>query len=254
MRELFSERAKQVKRSEIRELLKLTEQPDIISFAGGLPDPETFPTEEFAEIAQKVIKEDYRKALQYGTTEGDKRFRQAVIDWLGKEGLKPTLDEVITTSASQQGLDLVCKVFLDPGDVVFCDLPTYLGAIQAFTAFQAEKVGIPMQDDGMNLELLEAKIKETRKARRSPKLIYVVPNFQNPTGITLSEHKRKRILNMAEEYNLVIVEDDPYGWLRYEGEPLPSIKSLDRHRPHLSFGNGVNGSQGVMNALNCAVR
>lgn len=230
MQELFSQRARGVKRSEIREALKLTEQPGIISFAGGLPDPETFPVEEFAEVAQKTIREDYRRSLQYGTTEGDKRFRSAVIDWLDKSlKLKLTLDELIVTSASQQGLDLVCKVFLDLGDVIFCDLPSYLGAIQAFTAFQAEKVGVPMQEDGMDLEILESKIQEARRSGKRAKLIYLVPNFQNPSGITLSEHKRKQVVELAEKYDLVIVEDDPYGWLRYEGQPIPPIKSFDRY-------------------------
>ncbi|OGF57661.1 MAG: hypothetical protein A2Z21_02755 [Candidatus Fraserbacteria bacterium RBG_16_55_9] len=229
MRELLSQRARGVKRSEIRELLKLTEQPGIVSFAGGLPDPETFPIEEFAEIAQRVIKEDYRKSLQYGTTEGDKRFRQAVIDWLAQDGLPLTLDEVMSTNAAQQGLDLICKVFLDPGDVVYCELPTYLGAIQAFTAYQAEKIGIPIEHDGMNLEVLEERLDEARTAGKRSKLIYLVPNFQNPSGITLGERKRKKLVEIAEKYDLLIIEDDPYGWLRYEGEPIPSIKSYDRY-------------------------
>jgi 2-aminoadipate transaminase len=228
MRELLSQRAQGVKRSEIRELLKLTQQPAIISFAGGLPDPETFPVAEFAQAAQRAIQEDYRKSLQYGTTEGDKRFRQAVIEWLSQEGLRLTLEQVISTSAAQQGLDLICKVFLDPGDAVFCDLPTYLGALQAFTAHQAKIVGIPLEDDGMNLEILKEKIEETRRGGRHPKLIYLIPNFQNPSGITLSERKRRQVLEIAQEHNLLIVEDDPYGWLRYEGKAIPSIKSLDR--------------------------
>ncbi len=229
MRELLSQRARGVKRSEIRELLKLTEQPGIISFAGGLPDPETFPTQEFAQAAQQVIQQDYHKSLQYGATEGDKRFRQAVIDWLTQEGLPLRLDEIIATSAAQQGLDLICKVFLDPGDLVYCDLPTYLGAIQAFTAYQAEKIGIPMEEDGMNLEVLKSKLEEARRADKRPKLVYIVPNFQNPSGITLSEAKRKELVEIAQQYNLLIMEDDPYGWLRYEDRPIPSLKSLDKY-------------------------
>lgn len=229
MRELLSQRARGVKRSEIRELLKLTEQPGIVSFAGGLPDPESFPLEEFAQMTQRVIREDYRKSLQYGTTEGDRRFRQAVIDWLSNEGLKLTLDEVMTISAAQQGLDLICKVFLDPEDVVYCELPTYLGAIQAFTAYQAEKIGIPIEPDGMNLEILEERLEETRKSGRHSKLIYLVPNFQNPSGITLSERKRKQLVEIAQQQNLLVIEDDPYGWLRYEGDSIPSMSSFDHY-------------------------
>jgi 2-aminoadipate transaminase len=229
MRELLSERARSSRRSEIRELLKLTEQHDIISLAGGMPDPATFPVEEFAEITQVVIKADYRKSLQYGTTEGDKRFRQAVIDWLAQDHLPLTLGEVITTSASQQGLDLMSKVFLDPEDLVFCDLPTYLGALQAFTAYHAQKVGVPIEEDGMNLDLLESRIVEAKKAGKRAKLIYLIPSFHNPTGITLSVRKRKQILEIAEKHNLMIIEDNPYGWLRYDGESLPSLKSLDRN-------------------------
>ncbi|HIC95644.1 TPA: aminotransferase class I/II-fold pyridoxal phosphate-dependent enzyme, partial [Candidatus Bipolaricaulota bacterium] len=153
--ELFSQRAKAVKRSEIRELLKLAERPEVISFAGGFPDPATFPYKELAAIAQKVLLEDYERSLQYGATEGDRLFREAVCQWLRREGLELEREEIAVTSGAQQGLDLLAKVFLDPGDVVFCDLPTFLAAIQSFTAFQAEKVGIPQREDGMDLEILE---------------------------------------------------------------------------------------------------
>jgi 2-aminoadipate transaminase len=227
MDELFSSRTQAVKRSEIRELLKLAERPEVISFAGGLPDPATFPHEEFAAIAEKVLREDYERSLQYGTTEGDRLFREAVRQWLTQDGLELPLEGITITSASQQGLDLIGKVFLDPGDVVFCDLPTYLGAIQAFNAYQAEKVGIPQRADGMDLEILERRIEEALREGKRPKLIYLVPDFHNPTGITMSLAKRRRVLEIAERYNLLIIEDDPYGKLRFEGEPLPSIKSLD---------------------------
>lgn len=227
MYDLLSDRARAVRRSEIRELLKLAEKPGLISFAGGFPDPETFPKEEFALIAQEVLKEDYRRSLQYGATEGDKRFRKSVIDWLEGDGLNPSLEEVTVASGSQQGLDLVSKVFLNPGDVVLCGLPTYLGAIQAFTAFQAEKIGIPLESDGMDLDVLELKIKECLLLGKQPRLIYLVPDFQNPSGVTMSEEKRKKVLEMAERHNLVIIEDNPYGKLRYEGEEIRLIKSLD---------------------------
>lgn len=227
MEELFSSRTRAVRRSEIRELLKLAERPEVISLAGGFPDPATFPHEEFAEIAERVLREDYQKALQYGATEGDRSFREAVRAWLAQDGLELSLDEITITSASQQGLDLVSKVFLDPGDVVFCDLPTYLAAIQVFTAYQAERVGIPQRDDGMDLDILEMRIEEALHQGKRPKLIYLVPDFHNPTGITMSLAKRRRVLEIAERYNLLIIEDDPYSKLRFEGQPLPLIKSLD---------------------------
>jgi 2-aminoadipate transaminase len=228
MNELFSRRAKAVKRSEIRELLKLAERPEVISFAGGFPDPETFPRKEFEAIVQKVLREDYERSLQYGATEGDRLFREAVCEWLSREGLKLSREEITVTSGSQQGIDLIGKVFLDPGDVVFCDLPTYLAAIQAFTVFEAEKVGIPQREDGMDLDILEEKIEETLRRGKRPKLIYLVPDFHNPTGITMSLAKRRRVLKIAERYNLMVIEDNPYGQVRFEGEPLPLIKSFDR--------------------------
>lgn len=228
MDELFSRRTKAVKRSEIRELLKLAERPEVISFAGGFPDPATFPHRELAAVAQKVLGEDYERSLQYGATEGDRLFREAVCEWLGRQGLALSREEVTVTSGSQQGIDLVCKVFLDPGDVVFCDLPTYLAAIQTFSAFEVEKVGIPQREDGMDLEILEEKIEAALRQGKRPKLIYLVPDFHNPTGITMSLVKRRRVLKIAERHNLAIVEDNPYGQVRFEGEPLPLIKSLDR--------------------------
>jgi 2-aminoadipate transaminase len=228
MDDLFSRRAKAVKRSEIRELLKLAERPEVISFAGGFPDPATFPHEELAVLAQKVLREDYERSLQYSATEGERLFREAICAWLRKEGLEVEREEVTVTSGSQQGLDLVAKVFLDPGDVVFCDLPTFLAAIQTFTSFEAEKVGIPQREDGMDLEILEEEIEGALARGKRPKLIYLVPDFHNPTGITMSLAKRRRVLKLAERYDLIIVEDNPYGWLRFEGEPLPMIKSFDR--------------------------
>lgn len=228
MDELFSVRAKSVKRSEIRELLKLAERPEVISFAGGFPDPATFPHEEFAELAQKVLREDYEWSLQYGATEGDRLFREAICRWLREDGMDPSPKEIAVTGGSQQGLDLVGKVFLDPGDVVFCDLPTYLAAIQVFTVYGAEKVGIPQQEDGMDLDVLELRIEEALRDGKRPKLIYLVPDFHNPTGITMSLEGRHRVLEIAERYNLLVIEDDPYSKLRFEGQPLPPIKSLDR--------------------------
>jgi len=227
MKHHFSRRMAGAKRSAIRELLKLTEQPDIISFGGGLPAPETFPHEEMAEIAAELIRENYKNVLQYGLTEGSKTLRQAVRDWLTPQGIDVAIDELLITTASQQALDLLCKAFIDPGDVVFCGLPTYLGAVQAFTLFQIDKIGIPLDDDGMDLDELGRRIDSAKEAGKTLKAVYVIPDFQNPSGITMSLEKRKRLLEIARREDLLIFEDNPYGYLRFAGEPIPSIYSLD---------------------------
>jgi 2-aminoadipate transaminase len=227
MRHHFSSRAASVKRSTIRELLKLTEQPDIISFGGGLPAPETFPHEELAAIAQELLLKEPHNVLQYGTTEGSRTLRTEVAKWLADQGIHVTLHDLLVTSASQQGLDLICKAFFDPGDVVFCGLPTYLGAVQAFSLFQVTKIGVPLEDDGMDIDELESRIVAARREGKRMKGIYVIPDFQNPSGITLSLEKRQRLLEVARAYDLLIFEDNPYGHLRFSGEPIPSIFSMD---------------------------
>ena len=227
MKHHFSSRVAGAKRSAIRELLKLTEQPDIISFGGGLPAPETFPHEEMAEIAAEIIRENYANVLQYGLTEGSKTLRQAVCDWLRPQGIDVTIHELLVTTASQQALDLLCKAFIDPGDVVFCGLPTYFGAVQAFSLFQVDKIGVPLEDDGMDLDELERRIEGARSDGKTLKAIYMIPDFQNPSGITTSLDKRKRLLNIAKREDLLIFEDNPYGQLRFAGDPIPSICSMD---------------------------
>jgi 2-aminoadipate transaminase len=227
MRHHFSSRASGAKRSAIRELLKLTEQPDIISFGGGLPAPETFPHDELADIASELLRTEYKNVLQYGTTEGSRTLRRAMIEWLKPQDIHVTLDELLVTTASQQGLDLLCKAFFDPGDVVFCGLPTYLGAVQAFTLFQVTKIGVPLEDDGMDIDALEERIREARAQGKAMKGIYVIPDFQNPSGISMSLEKRQRLLEVARREDLLVFEDNPYGHLRFSGEPVPSIFSLD---------------------------
>jgi len=227
MKHHFSQRVIGAKRSAIRELLKLTEQPDIISFGGGLPAPESFPYKELAEIAHKELMENYANVLQYGTTEGSRTLRDAFIKWLQPQGIDVTREELLVTTASQQGLDLLCKAFFDPGDVLFCGLPTYLGAVQAFSLFQIDTVGVLLEDDGMIIEDLEKKIVQAKEEGKRMKGIYVIPDFQNPTGITLSFEKRKQILGIAKREDLLVFEDNPYGHLRFAGEAIPSIYSMD---------------------------
>lgn len=227
MKHHFSQRVSGAKRSAIRELLKLTEQPDIISFGGGLPAPETFPHEALADIAHQIITEDYKNVLQYGTTEGSRRLRDAFVEWLRPQGIEATREQLLVTTASQQGLDLLCKAFFDPEDVIFCGLPTYLGAVQAFNLFQIDKVGVVLEDDGMSISDLEDKIAQCKAKGKRMKGIYVIPDFQNPSGITLSLEKRKQLLAVAQREDLLVFEDNPYGHLRFSGEPIPSIYSMD---------------------------
>ncbi len=227
MKKFLSERAKNTGRSAIREVLKFTKDSEVISFAGGLPKPETFPREGLAESASRQIRDNYQNSLQYGTTEGVVEFREEMIDWLSNFGLELELENVISTNSSQQAIDLTCKAFLDPGDVLYCGLPTYLGAVQSFSTFQSEQVGVPLEEDGMDLEVLEKKIVETEKAGRTGKFIYVIPDFQNPAGVTMSRAKRERIVEIAKKHDLLIIEDTPYFGVRFSGEFKRPINTYD---------------------------
>lgn len=228
MKPLFADRTKAARRSVIRELLKLTEQPRIISFAGGLPDPETFPREFLAKVAADEILNNPGKTLQYTTTEGKLPLRDPLSRWFAEDGMDFPPDQIVVTSASQQGLDLIAKAFLNPGDAVLVGLPTYIGAIQAFQAMQATLVGVPLENDGMDLKALSASIATARREGHTPKFIYVVPDFQNPSGITWSEDKRRELLQIASREDLVVVEDMPYRKLRFVGRAVPAVASLDR--------------------------
>ncbi|TYQ14857.1 UNVERIFIED_CONTAM: 2-aminoadipate transaminase [Acetivibrio alkalicellulosi] len=224
MKKIFAKRIKDIKASEIRELLKITENHDIISFAGGLPAPELFPVEEIATITSKLILEEGKKALQYSTTEGYIPLRKKIAYRMNKIfNTKVNEDEILITSGSQQALDIIGKVFLDEGDVVFCERPSYLGALNAFRGYGAKFSEIPTDNDGMIPEELEKTLASTFKR----KLIYVIPDFQNPTGRTWSLERRKALLDIANKYQVMIVEDNPYGELRFDGEILPALKSLD---------------------------
>lgn len=219
----YAERMDGVKASEIREILKLTQLPDVISFAGGLPAPEMFPLEEIKEVAQDVLEEMGTTALQYATTDGLVPLREKIAERMKKFGVDTTYENILITSGSQQGLDFTGKIFLNPDDVVLCESPSYLGALNAFKAYQPRFIEVPTDDEGMIIEELE-KILENNK---NIKVIYVIPDFQNPSGRTWSVERRKKLLELANKYNLPIVEDNPYGELRFEGEMPPSIKHFD---------------------------
>ncbi len=217
----YAQRTQRMTSSAIRELLKLTEKPDIISFGGGMPAPEVFPVEDFAAACDRVLKEYGTLALQYGATEGYGPLREMIARHTARYGIHVTTDNILITSGSQQALDLIGKVFINPGDHILVENPTYLGALQAWNAYEAEYVTVPMDENGMVTDALEEAV------RTGPKFIYVLPNFQNPTGVTLSVERRQHLLELADRYGVPVIEDDPYGQLRFEGEHLPSVVTLD---------------------------
>lgn len=223
MRFTFSKRMDQLRASEIRELLKLTQQPEIISFAGGLPAAELFPIDAIRKANDKVLTDKGRLALQYGPTEGYLPLREHIVKMMEKQQITAEPSDLLITSGSQQGLDFVAKIFVNEGDVIITESPSYLGAINAFKAYQPKFVEIDMDDDGMRMDLLE----EALKTHDNVRFIYAIPDFQNPSGRTMSLERRKRLVELANEYNVVIVEDNPYGELRFEGEFLPAIKHFD---------------------------
>jgi 2-aminoadipate transaminase len=217
----YAQRNQRMSRSIIRELLKFTQQPDVISFAGGLPAPELFPREEAQEAACRVISEYGEKALQYGPTEGHMPLRRWISERMVRYGIQADADNVFVTTGSQQALDLIGKLLINPGDQVLVEEPTYMGALQAWNAYQAEYAPVPIDNDGLRTELLEGAL------RVGPKFMYVLPNFQNPGGTTLSLDRRLELVRLANKYGIPIVEDDPYGALRFEGEHLPPLVALD---------------------------
>jgi 2-aminoadipate transaminase len=224
----FSEKALQMKASEIRELLKLVETSDVISLAGGLPAPETFPVEIIKKIAVEVLEKHADKALQYGTTKGFTPLRLALARWMGKRyGIPMSKVEIMMVAGSQQALDLIGRVFINPGDVVVVEAPTYLAALNAFKYYDPEFLSIPMDHDGMRIDLLEEKLEELKKKGKRVKFVYTVSTFQNPMGVTMSLDRRKRLIELAKEHDFLIVEDNPYSELRYSGEPVPPIKHFD---------------------------
>jgi len=207
--------------SIIREILKLSSQPGVISFAGGLPAPEMFPEADIKEAANRALDTYHDKCLQYSLSMGVVEFREAIAEYASRRIPDTQAKNIIITSGSQQGLDMVGRAFLDPGDYIICEAPTYVGALQAFNFYQAKYATVPMDEYGMITDELEAKIKKYR-----PKFIYVVPNFQNPSGITMSVKRRLQLIEIANRYRLPIIDDNPYGDLRFEGEPVESLRKL----------------------------
>ncbi|HEY4897792.1 MAG TPA: PLP-dependent aminotransferase family protein [Solirubrobacteraceae bacterium] len=224
---LFAARTRGMKSSAMREMMALTEQPDVISLAGGLPDTSTFAPELYAELMGRVAAESTARALQYGPTEGMAGTVSCIVEVMAAEGTAVDPSEVIVTTGGQQVIDLVCKTLIDPGDVIVAEAPTYPGAVPTFSAYQAEVEQIEIDADGMPIDALEATLDRLQAEGRRPKFIYTIPNFQNPGGVTMSLARRRRLVEVARERELLVLEDNPYGLLRYEGEALPTLYSLD---------------------------
>lgn len=220
----YAQRMQNVGGSLIRELLKLTQDPEIISFAGGLPAPDVFPVDAFKEATVRVLEGQGRHALQYSASEGYWPLRQWIVDYMARYGIKAQVENVLITSGSQQALDLIGKVMINPGDLILTEQPTYLGALQAWRAYQARYTCVPVDEDGLQVDLLEEAL------CGGPKFMYILPNFQNPAGVTLSLERRKFLVDIADVYGIPIIEDDPYGELRYEGEHLPPLVVLDAEK------------------------
>lgn len=208
--------------SAIREIFKLLDDPDIISFAGGVPNPDTFADGQIARIAQELLLSEGKALLQYGITEGYRPFRETAMGLMKARGIACSLEQVIATSGATQGIDTACKTLLNEGDAILVESPTFLGALQIFNSYEAMIVPVGMDEDGVMLEDAEDKMR-----RYHPKFFYIVPNFQNPTGRTLSLERRRKLVELAGKYGVMILEDDPYGDLRYAGQALPPVKSFD---------------------------
>jgi 2-aminoadipate transaminase len=219
----LSERSRSMKASFIREILKFTQMPDVISFAGGLPAPELFPVREFEEACAHVLRTDGQKALQYSPTEGFVPLKEALAEKMNKYEIACEPHNIMLTNGSQQALDLLGRVFIDPGDVIITGAPTYIGALQAFKVYRPRIVGVPVDDEGMQVDALEEILK-----REKPKFIYVLPNFHNPMGVTITLERRIKLVKLAAHYGIPIIEDDPYGELRFEGEDIPPIYALHK--------------------------
>ncbi len=229
----FARRISELRASDIRELLKHTQHPEMISLAGGLPAPETFPIEAIATIAGHVLQETGAQALQYSTTEGHPPLRQTIARRMNsKWGTQLDANNILVTTGSQQGLDLIGKLFLDDGDEVLCESPTYMGAITAWKVQRPRWVDVPTDDEGM----IPSELEQCLARCRRPKFIYVIPNFQNPTGRTWSRERRERVVEIAKRWDVTLIEDNPYGEVRFDGESLPALQSLDAQANVLSLG------------------
>jgi len=224
---LFARRTQGMKSSAMRDLMAITARPEVISLAGGLPDTSLFPAEDMAALMARVAADASAKALQYGPTDGMEELKECIVRVMAEEGMDVGTDELLITTGGQQVIDLVCKTLIDPGDVIVAEGPTYPGAVPTFGAYEADVVQVEMDRDGMRIDLLEETLERLERAGRAPKFIYTVPTFQNPAGVTMSLERRRRLVQIAAEREILVLEDNPYGLLRYEGDALPPLYALD---------------------------
>ncbi|MDQ3719747.1 MAG: PLP-dependent aminotransferase family protein, partial [Actinomycetota bacterium] len=243
---LFASRTRVMTSSAMRDLMAITARPEVISLAGGLPDTSTFPPETFAAVTSRIAAESCARALQYGPTEGLEETKACIAEVMAAEGMRVDPEDVMVTTGGQQVIDLVCKTLIDPGDVIIAEGPTYPGAVPTFSAYQADVVQIDMDAEGMRVDLLEETLDRLDREGRRPKFVYTVPSFQNPAGVTLSGARRGRLVEVAHDRELLILEDNPYGLLRYEGEALPTLYSLDGGGLAQTPGSGGGAAPFVM--------
>jgi 2-aminoadipate transaminase len=229
---LYANRVKGMKSAATRDLMATLSRPGIISLAGGFPDTKAFGEEAFREIYRNIAS-DAAQALQYGPTAGLEALKDVIVEVMGAEGTPARQEDVFVTTGAQQGLDLIAKVFLDEGDAVLCEGPTYAGALNAFAAYRPRIAHAPMDRAGIIPVAARETLKKARKGGLHVKFLYTVPNFQNPAGVTMIAERRRELLEMAREFDVVIVEDNPYGMLRFEGEPLPSLAALEQEEGDL---------------------
>jgi 2-aminoadipate transaminase len=225
---LFAQRTQGMKSSAMRDMMAITARPEVISLAGGLPDTTTFPAEDVAALMARVAADASARALQYGPTEGMEELKACIVQVMADEGMDVGTDDLLVTTGGQQVIDLVCKTLIDPGDVIVAEGPTYPGAVPTFSAYEADVVQIEMDADGMRIDALEETLDRLDRDSRTPKFIYTVPTFHNPAGVTMSLERRRRLVRLAAERELLVLEDNPYGLLRYSGDPLPPLYALDR--------------------------
>ena len=233
MKSKFSEKVKYLEGSAIREMFKLMAKPEIISFAGGSPDSNLFPNEALAEISNEILKKNGAQALQYGITEGYPQLKEWVINRLKNQGIIDDKDDTIIVSGGQQGIDLASKALLNAGDGIVCEEPSFIGGLNCFRSYNAEIFGVDVKDDGLDTDQLEKVLKE----HKNIKILYTIATFQNPSGITMSYEKRLKVLELAEKYDFIVFEDNPYGELRFSGDPVPTLKSLDKNGRVVYFGS-----------------
>ncbi|MHB9053304.1 MAG: aminotransferase-like domain-containing protein [Thermoleophilia bacterium] len=225
--DFYARRTGGMRSSVMRDLMAVIAMPDVITLAGGLPNTESFPAKTLAKVTQQIAMNCSAAALQYGPTEGFQETKENIVKVMAEESTVADPDDIIVTTGGQQGIDLVTRILVDPGDIIIAEAPTYPGAIPSFCSFEADVVQVPLDDDGIRTDLLTAEIERLKKESRKPKFIYLIPNFHNPAGVCLSLERRLEIVALAKKHGLIILEDNPYGQLRFEGESLPTLYSLD---------------------------